>query len=163
MNKLLIIACISAQLFSATALAEDADEATILPLSEDVPAQMAESPLVQLPLEEVAEIPTAEKAFVRAIGNYTKAQIIAQFGEPAKAEDIRLRDSGRVAASIWQYHHINTAADGEYYETTELDFIDEQIVQVIFLNNDGSEREGGQAYELPIKPEFDAPLIETQL
>lgn len=101
------------------------------------------------------EIPTLEKPFVDAIYKYTKAQIIAQFGEPAKADDIKLKDSGRVVASIWHYHNINKAEDGSYFQTTELDFIDDKVVQVVFLNNDGTERnDGGQAYELPIKPEM---------
>jgi hypothetical protein len=150
MNKLLITVLLSApMLFSTSVFAETTDEATIMPLSDDVPAQLAESPLVQLPLEDSNEIPTSEKEFVDAINKFTKAQIIEQLGEPAKADDIKLKDSGRVVASIWQYHNINTAADGSYYQTTELDFIDDKVVQVVFLNNDGSERNDGQAYELP--------------
>ena len=150
MNKLLLAVLMSApMLLPISVLAEDANEATILPLSEDVPAQLAESPLVQLPLTPSSEIPTTEKEFVAAINNFTKAQIIEQFGEPAKADDIKLKDSGKVVASIWQYHNINIAPDGSYYLTTELDFIDDKVVQVVFLNNDGSERDEGQAYELP--------------
>jgi hypothetical protein len=50
------------------------------------------------------------------------------------------------------YHYINTAADGTYYETTELDFIDDKVVMVAFLNNDGAEcPDQGQQYEVPIK------------
>lgn len=155
MNKLFITLLLSMQIIlPVAAFAEDADEAIIMPLSEDVPAQLAESPLVQLPLMQSTEIPISEKEFVDAINNFTKAQIIEQFGEPARADDIKLKDSGRVVASIWQYHNINTAADGTYYQTTELDFIDEKVVQVVFLNNDGSERDDGQAYELPGKPEM---------
>lgn len=153
MNKLFIAALLSMQILLPTsAFAEDVDEATIMPLSEDVPAQLAESPLVQLPLTQSTEIPISEKEFVETINNFSKAQIIEQFGEPAKADDIKLKDSGRVVASIWHYHNINTAADGTYYQTTELDFIDDKVVQVVFLNNDGSERDDGQAYELPSKP-----------
>lgn len=155
MNKLFFAVLISTQiLLPASAFAEDADEATITALSEDVSTQLAENPLVEIPLTQSTEIPISEKEFVDAINNFTKAQIIEQFGEPAKADDIKLKDSGRVVASIWQYHHINTAADGVYYETTELDFIDDKVVQVVFLNNDGSERDDGQAYELPSKPEM---------
>ena len=38
-----------------------------------------------------------------------------------------------------------------YYETTELDFIDDKVVQVVFLNNDGSEEvtSDDHAYEFP--------------
>jgi hypothetical protein len=105
------------------------------------------------------EIPTQEKAFVDAINKYSKTQIMQQFGEPAKADDIKLKDSGKIVASIWQYHNINVGEDGKLYETTELDFIDEKVVQVVFLNNDGSEKELGKTYELP-KEIPEAPLPE---
>ncbi|NOS94894.1 MAG: hypothetical protein HOP26_00545 [Methylotenera sp.] len=96
------------------------------------------------------EIPTEEQAFVKAINSFTKAEIIEQFGEPAKADDVKIKGSGKVVASIWLYHFINTAADGAYYETTELDFIDDKVVMVAFLNNDGAEGpESGKQYELP--------------
>jgi hypothetical protein len=102
------------------------------------------------------EIPTVEKDFVDAISGFDKTKIIAQFGEPAKADDVRIKGSGKVVASIWQYHFINTAADGTYYETTELDFIDDKVVQVVFLNNDGSEPpDDGQKNEIPtVKPDL---------
>ncbi len=96
-----------------------------------------------------SKIPTEEKAFVDAINKHNKATIIAQFGEPAKAEDVKVKDSGKIVASIWHYHNINTAADGSYYPTTELDFIDDKVVQVVFLNHDGSEANDGKTYELP--------------
>jgi len=96
------------------------------------------------------EIPTLEQDFVKAIHKFTKAEIIAQFGEPAKADDVKIKGSGKIVASIWQYHFINTAADGTYYETTELDFIDDKVVMVAFMNNDGAEGpESGNQYQLP--------------
>lgn len=154
MNKLLITVLLSSQLLlPAIAFAEDADAAaTIIPLSEEVPTQLAENPLVEIPLTQLTEIPISEKEFVNTINSFTKAQIIEQFGEPAKADDIKLKNSGKVVASIWNYHNINTAADGSYYQTTELDFIDDKVVQVVFLNNDGSDRDDGKAYELPSQP-----------
>lgn len=97
-----------------------------------------------------ASLPTAEKAFVDAIGKLKKAEIIALLGEPAKADDVKLKDSGRVVASIWHYHYINQSESGEYYQTTELDFIDDQVNVVVFLNNDGSDKKNGQTYE--VKP-----------
>lgn len=98
----------------------------------------------------VLEIPTLEKDFVGAINGFDKAKIIAQFGEPAKADDVKVKNTGKVVASIWQYHYINTAADGSYYETTELDFIDNKVVQVVFINNDGSEgADAGKKYDVP--------------
>ncbi|ACT48773.1 hypothetical protein [Methylotenera mobilis] len=99
-----------------------------------------------------AAIPTVEQDFVKAINQFSKAQILAQFGEPAKSDDVKVKGSGKVVASIWLYHFINTAADGSYYETTELDFIDDKVVMVAFLKNDGSEGpEASQQYEVPIR------------
>lgn len=98
------------------------------------------------------EIPIMEKDFVNNINKFTKEQIIAQFGEPAKADDVKVKKSGKVVASIWMYHYINTAADGTYYETTELDFIDDKVVMVAFLNNDGVESKDQaevQEYQVP--------------
>lgn len=97
-----------------------------------------------------SEIPTIEKEFVNSIHKFDKSQIIAQFGEPATADDVKVKGSDKVVASIWHYHFINTTPDGAYYETTELDFIDDKVVMVVFLNNDGSEgAEGGKKYEMP--------------
>lgn len=97
-----------------------------------------------------AVIPVAEKDFVKAIHGFDKAKIIAQFGEPAKAEDVKIKDTTKVVASIWHYHNINTAADGTFYQTTELDFIDDKVVMVVFMNHDGSEtNDGGKSYEMP--------------
>jgi hypothetical protein len=99
-----------------------------------------------------SEIPTLEQDFVNSINKFSKEQIIAQFGEPAKANDVKVKTTGKIVASIWQYHFINTAADGTYYETTELDFIDDKVVMVAFMNNDGAEGpENNQQYQIPNK------------
>lgn len=87
-----------------------------------------------------SEIPTAEKDFVAIINQYDKAKIIEQFGEPAKKEDMKIASSGEIVASIWQYHFINTNAEGAYYETTELDFLGDKVVMVVFMNHDGQEK-----------------------
>lgn len=107
------------------------------------------------------EIPTTEKEFAAAINDYTKEQIIAQLGEPAKSEDVKVKDSGKVVASIWYYHHINIAEDGTYFPTTELDFIDGKVVQVVYMNNDGTEGpEGGTPYTPePMPKEEPLPAI----
>lgn len=118
-----LLGCIS---FTSMALADDAKTAPALD---------------KLPLEE--------KAFVDAINKFDKTKIIEQLGKPAKEDDVKLKDSGKIVASIWQYHNINKAADGTLYPTTELDFVDDQVVQVVFLNNDGSEAISGQTYEVP--------------
>lgn len=97
-----------------------------------------------------AEIPIIEQDFVKSINKFTKAQIIEQFGDPAQADDVKIKGTGKVVASIWQYHYINTSADGEYYETTELDFIDDKVVMVAFMNNNGAEGpDSGKKYEMP--------------
>ena len=107
-------------------------------------------------------LPLEEKAFVDAINKFDKAKIIAQLGKPAKEDDVKLKDSGKVVASIWQYHNINKAADGTLYPTTELDFVDDKVVQVVFLNNDGSEStNSGQTYEVNpnVNPDEDHKAI----
>jgi len=102
-------------------------------------------------LPEETTLPTEEKAFVIAIELLDKKSIVAQLGEPAKADDVKIKGSNRIVASIWQYHKINTDENGVYYETTELDFIDDKVVQVVFLNNDGSDvvADPEHTYELP--------------
>jgi hypothetical protein len=102
----------------------------------------------------VNEIPTEEKAFVAVINKFNKEKIVELLGEPARAEDVKIKGTDKVAASIWHYHNINTAEDGTYYPTTELDFIDDKVVTVVFLNNDGSEEadgktKDGKTYEVP--------------
>jgi hypothetical protein len=106
----------------------------------------------ELSESEISELPTNEHAFVDTVGKLDKAKIIAILGEPAKAEDVKLKDSGRVVASIWHYHMINTDASGAYYQTTELDFIDDKVNVVVFLNNDGNDQSSGQTYEVPDMP-----------
>ncbi len=96
-------------------------------------------------------LPTEEKAFVDAIKNYNKASIVEQLGEPAKADDVKIKGTDKIVASIWHYHYVNTDENGKYFETTELDFIDDKVVQVVFLNNDGSDevKSENPTYEFP--------------
>jgi hypothetical protein len=96
-------------------------------------------------------LPTEEKAFVDAIKNYNKASIVEQLGEPAKADDVKIKGTDKIVASIWHYHYVNTDENGKYFETTELDFIDDKVVQVVFLNNDGSDEAKSEnpTYEFP--------------
>jgi hypothetical protein len=100
-------------------------------------------------------IPIEERAFVDAIDGFTKEQIVAHFGEPSKADDVKIKGTNRVVASIWQYHNINKAEDGSFYPTTELDFIDDKVVQVVFLNHNGEEVEApnGEADLYPLQTE----------
>jgi hypothetical protein len=100
----------------------------------------------------VSKLPEDEQGFVDAVGKLNRAQLLALLGEPARAEDVKLKDSGRVVASIWHYHNINKDAAGAYYPTTELDLIDDQVSVVVFLNNDGSDASAGQTYEVQPNP-----------
>lgn len=93
-------------------------------------------------------IPTDEKEFVTKINGFEKAKIIEQLGEPSSKEDIESA-SGKLFASIWQYHYLNTDEKGEYYQTTELDFIDDKVVMVVFKNNDGSDNPQKKSVTLP--------------
>lgn len=99
-------------------------------------------------LQLTEKLPQDEQGFVDAISKLKRAEIIALLGEPARAEDVKLKDSGRVVASIWHYHNINKDEQGAFYPTTELDIIDDQVSVVVFLNNDGSDNSQGQTYEV---------------
>ncbi len=102
--------------------------------------------------KSVDEIPTAERAFVDSISGVDKAKIVQQFGEPSKRDDIKT-DTGRIVASIWHYHFLNTNEEGAYYETTELDFVDDKVVMVVFMNNNGEETPGnGVRQAVPPRP-----------
>ena len=81
---------------------------------------------------------SAEKEFIDNIQGFDKTKIIETFGEPSKMEDLKTNDD-KVVASIWQYHYLNQDEKGEYYQTTELDFLDDKVVMVVFMNNDGSD------------------------
>jgi hypothetical protein len=82
-------------------------------------------------------LPVDEKSFIEAISRFNKEEIIKALGEPSYKEDIKMKSSDEIVASVWQYHHINTAEDGSYYPTTELDFLDEFVETVVFQNNNG--------------------------
>lgn len=97
-------------------------------------------------------LPTDEQGFVLAIEKMDKESIVAELGEPKKAEDVKIKDTNRVVASIWYYEYINTDQSGEYYPLTELDFIDDKVVQVVFLNDGDLNAEDvkkGQSYKFP--------------
>ena len=116
-------------------------------------------PLLEETAASTPVLPTNEKAFVDAISKFNKSSIVEQLGEPASSDDVRLKGTDKIVASIWHYHYVNTDADGTYYQTTELDFVDDKVVQVVFLNNEGSDKEApGQAYEIPPNlPDATAP------
>ena len=80
-------------------------------------------------------LPVDEKSFIEAISRFNKDEILKALGEPMSKEDIKMKSSDEIVASVWQYHHINTAEDGSYYPVTELDFLDEFVETVVFQNN----------------------------
>jgi len=108
----------------------------------------ANDPTQMMPVT-AGDLPTSEKEFVAAIHQFDKKQIIEKLGEPSDADDVKIKGSDKVVASIWHYHYLNTSPDGEYYQTTELDFIDDKVVVVVFLNNDGKDVDAGQKYDVP--------------
>lgn len=146
-NWFITASLITASLFASSVFAEDAA------MANDTQKDTQEA-LTQ-PL--VTEIPTEEKAFVAAINKFNKAKIVELLGEPAKADDVKVKGTGKVVASIWHYHNINTDENGKYYPTTELDFVDDSVVQVVFLNNDGSEANdgAGKKYDTQPMPEME--------
>ncbi len=144
---MLVVSLVTASLLANTGYAEETGS-----------SQAIEEAQLQ-PL--VTEIPTEEKAFVAVINQFNKAKIVELLGEPARADDVKVKGSGKVVASIWHYHNINTDENGTYYPTTELDFVDDKVVQVVFLNNDGSEANdgAGKKYETQPMPEME-PLVD---
>lgn len=80
-------------------------------------------------------IPLDEQGFVDAIKTTNKANILGQLGNPAQLIDVTGKN-GEVIGSIWHYHYLNPSEDGDYYKTTELDFIGDQVVTVVFSMDD---------------------------
>lgn len=132
-----------------TSLLANIGQAEEIPSGQEALGAQTESAQTQ-PL--VTEIPTEEKAFVAVINQFNKAKIVELLGEPAKADDVKVKGTGKIVASIWHYHNINTDENGTYYPTTELDFVDDNVVQVVFLNNDGSEANDGAGKKYDAQP-----------
>jgi len=104
-------------------------------------AGAAQAPNIQVPNAKApnsatGDIAVSEKEFVAGISGIDKSKIVEQFGEPSKRDDITNPD-GKVIASVWHYHYLNTDEKGAYYKTTELDIVDDKVVMVVFMNHDG--------------------------
>jgi hypothetical protein len=84
-------------------------------------------------------LPTGEQAFLGEIHSISKSVVLERLGDPGNIMDIRDRDSGEVVGTAWQYHYLNTTEDGDYYKTTELDFVGDRVVTVVFSNTDYEE------------------------
>lgn len=80
-------------------------------------------------------IPEEEDAFVRVIQKQTQAQIAEALGDPAFRYDIHAK-TGEVLGSIWHYHFVTMADDGQYYKTTELDFVGDRVATVVLINEE---------------------------
>ncbi|MDR2219515.1 MAG: hypothetical protein LBE24_02935 [Methylobacillus sp.] len=79
-----------------------------------------------------ADTPLTESEFIDRIPSSSKAEIIARFGEPARIIDITDDETGEVIGSIWHYHYLNISTNGDYYKTTELDFVGDHVATVVF-------------------------------
>jgi hypothetical protein len=99
-------------------------------------AGAAQLPNANTPNSATGDIAVTEKEFVAGISGIDKSKIVEQFGEPSKRDDITNPD-GKVIASVWHYHYLNTDEKGAYYQTTELDIVDDKVVMVVFMNHDG--------------------------
>ena len=150
---MLAVSLVASSLFAQAVYADEATSAVEKPAVE-AQGEQTDGAKTQ-PL--LTEIPTEEKAFVAAINQFNKAKIVELLGQPARADDVKVKGSGKVVASIWHYHNINTDENGAYYPTTELDFVDDKVVQVVFLNNDGSDANDGfgKKYEGQPIPEME--------
>jgi len=84
---------------------------------------------------EVDSIPTKETAFVDAIQFIPQDRIAELLGDPSRVYTIR-NNEGQPVGAIWHYHYVTTTDDGEYYKTTELDFIGDKVTTVVFINSD---------------------------
>jgi hypothetical protein len=111
-------------------------------------------PLTAGETERNITIPTAELEFVETIKTVDKAQILEQLGEPALRDDI-VGPDGEVIAAVWHYRYLNTDQNGTYYKTTELDFVYDKVVMVVFMNHDVLDGKEIQRDEPAAEPELD--------
>ena len=95
-------------------------------------------PLLLLPIiaGAVGELPTEETAFVDAVQHMRKDKIAEFLGEPANAIEVKDKRSGELIGYIWNYSYINTSPEGDYYKTTELDFVGDRVETIVFSNED---------------------------
>ncbi len=91
--------------------------------------------LTNVALADMDSIPTQETAFVDTIQSIPQARIVELLGDPAYVYTIRDKD-GLPVGAIWHYRYVTTTDDGEYYKTTELDFIGDKVTTVVFINTD---------------------------
>lgn len=83
-------------------------------------------------------IPADEDGFITAIQSKTPQEITELLGDPQYQFAIRDKE-GQVVGNIWHYHYVTTSPDGQYYKTTELDFIGDRVVTVVLINTNDDE------------------------
>lgn len=98
--------------------------------------------LISLPIIALADtspdLSIKETEFIDKVYGIEKSKILAQFGKPSRSGDIKSEED-KVIASIWLYHNINTNDQGQYYPTTEIDFVYDKVSTVVFMNSDGED------------------------
>lgn len=82
-------------------------------------------------------IPLDEKGFVDAIPKLAPQQVVELLGEPAESITVTDDRSGEVIGVIWNYAYLNTNEEGDYYSATELDWVDDKVVNIVFSNGEG--------------------------
>lgn len=83
----------------------------------------------------VDTIPENEPDFVSTVQTLDQSEIAELLGEPAYQYDIK-DDDGQVVGSIWHYHGVTTGDDGQYYKTTELDFVGRRVANIVLINTE---------------------------
>ena len=88
--------------------------------------------------DEGPSIPTDEDGFITAIQSKTATEITELLGDPQYQFAIRDKE-GQVVGHIRHYHYVTTGFDGQYYKTTELDFIGDKVVNIVLINTNDAE------------------------
>jgi hypothetical protein len=86
-------------------------------------------------------LPLDELGFVDAVPSFSKEKLTELLGEPKEKIEVTDDHTGQIIGLIWHYEYLNTNEDGDYYKSTELDLIDDKVVNIIFSNADGDSME----------------------
>ena len=84
-------------------------------------------------------LPSKENEFLDVIAWITPQKLVEYLGDPAGVSFVRDKETGDQVGTIVRYHYINTNDDGEYYKTTELDYLGGRLKTVIFSTSDVDE------------------------
>jgi len=98
-------------------------------------------------------LPLDETNFVAAVQNLTKDKIVELLGQPTNAIEVKDNRTGELIGYAWDYDHLNTADNGEYYKTTELDLVGDRVVTIVFSNGrNGTDSNSDPAPEESVLP-----------